>query len=288
MKKRIWKEILWAGTTAIGSALFALGFAMLLIPNDINTGGISGLAMILRELLGFGSIGTLTLLMNIPLFLIGGLKIGKRFFAGSLIGMVVSSVLMDLFALIPFATPEPLIGGLYGGVLCGAGLGMVFMAGASTGGSDILVRLLKKKYRNLPIGSISIMFDAMVVLLTGLVFRDISKALYSGVVVFVCGQVIDAVVYRFDYSRVALIISKEHEKIAKAISDQLDRGATYLHGSGAYTHQNIEVVLAVVRKGQLAELKELVMDIDENAFVIVQEAHQVLGDGFAHYSPDSL
>ena len=288
MKKRIWKEILWAGTTAIGSALFALGFAMFLIPNDINTGGISGLAMILRELLGFGSIGTLTLLMNIPLFLIGGLKIGKRFFAGSLIGMVVSSVLMDLFALIPFATPEPLIGGLYGGVLCGAGLGMVFMAGASTGGSDILVRLLKKKYRNLPIGSISIMFDTMVVLLTGLVFRDISKALYSGVVVFVCGQVIDAVVYRFDYSRVALIISKEHEKIAKAISDQLDRGATYLHGSGSYTHQNIEVVLAVVRKGQLAELKELVMDIDENAFVIVQEAHQVLGDGFAHYSPDSL
>lgn len=288
MKKRIWKEILWAGTTAIGSALFALGFAMFLIPNDINTGGISGLAMILRELLGFGSIGTLTLLMNIPLFLIGGMKIGKRFFAGSLIGMVVSSVLMDLFALIPFATPEPLIGGLYGGVLCGAGLGMVFMAGASTGGSDILVRLLKKKYRNLPIGSISIMFDAMVVLLTGLVFRDISKALYSGVVVFVCGQVIDAVVYRFDYSRVALIISKEHEKIAKAISDQLDRGATYLHGSGSYTHQNIEVVLAVVRKGQLAELKELVMDIDENAFVIVQEAHQVLGDGFAHYSPDSL
>lgn len=288
MKKRIWKEILWAGTTAIGSVLFALGFAIFLIPNDINTGGISGLAMILRELLGFGSIGTLTLLMNIPLFLIGGLKIGKRFFAGSLIGMVVSSVLMDLFALIPFATPEPLIGGLYGGVLCGAGLGMVFMAGASTGGSDILVRLLKKKYRNLPIGSISIMFDAMVVLLTGLVFRDISKALYSGVVVFVCGQVIDAVVYRFDYSRVALIISKEHEKIAKAISDQLDRGATYLHGSGSYTHQNIEVVLAVVRKGQLAELKELVMNIDENAFVIVQEAHQVLGDGFAHYSPDSL
>lgn len=288
MKKRIWKEILWAGTTAIGSALFALGFAIFLIPNDINTGGISGLAMILRELLGFGSIGTLTLVMNIPLFLIGGLKIGKRFFAGSLIGMVVSSVLMDLFALIPFATPEPLIGGLYGGVLCGAGLGLVFMAGASTGGSDILVRLLKKKYRNLPIGSISIMFDAMVVLLTGLVFRDISKALYSGVVVFVCGQVIDAVVYRFDYSRVALIISKEHEKIAKAISDQLDRGATYLHGSGSYTHQNIEVVLAVVRKGQLAELKELVMDIDENAFVIVQEAHQVLGDGFAHYSPDSL
>lgn len=286
--KQIWNHIRWLVLTAIGSAVFALGFALFLIPNEINTGGISGLAMILRELLGFGSVGILTLLMNIPLFLIGGLKIGRRFFAGSLVGMVVSSVLMDVFSVLSFQTPDPLLGGLYGGVICGTGLGLVFMAGASTGGSDIVVRLVKKKYRNLPIGRISIMFDAMVVLLTGVVFRDISKALYSGVVVFVCGQVIDAMVYRFDYSRVALIVSREHEAIARAIGEKLDRGATYLHGAGSYSGQNMEIVLTVVRKGQLAELKELVMDIDKSAFVIVQEAHQVLGDGFSHYSPDAL
>ena len=286
--KQIWNHIRWQVLTAIGSAIFALGFALFLIPNEINTGGISGLAMILRELLGFGSVGILTLLMNIPLFLIGGLKIGRRFFAGSLVGMVVSSVLMDVFSVLSFQTPDPLLGGLYGGVICGTGLGLVFLAGASTGGSDIVVRLVKKKYRNLPIGRISIMFDAMVVLLTGVVFRDISKALYSGVVVFVCGQVIDAMVYRFDYSRVALIVSREHEAIARAIGEKLDRGATYLHGAGSYSGQNMEIVLTVVRKGQLAELKELVMDIDKSAFVIVQEAHQVLGDGFSHYSPDAL
>ena len=286
--KQIWNHIRWLVLTAIGSAIFALGFALFLIPNEINTGGISGLAMILRELLGFGSVGILTLLMNIPLFLIGGLKIGRRFFAGSLVGMVVSSVLMDVFSVLSFQTPDPLLGGLYGGVICGTGLGLVFLAGASTGGSDIVVRLVKKKYRNLPIGRISIMFDAMVVLLTGIVFRDISKALYSGVVVFVCGQVIDAMVYRFDYSRVALIVSREHEAIARAIGEKLDRGATYLHGAGSYSGQNMEIVLTVVRKGQLAELKELVMDIDKSAFVIVQEAHQVLGDGFSHYSPDAL
>ncbi|MBO5170599.1 MAG: YitT family protein [Oscillospiraceae bacterium] len=286
--KQIWNHIRWLVLTAIGSAIFALGFALFLIPNEINTGGISGLAMILRELLGFGSVGILTLLMNIPLFLIGGLKIGRRFFAGSLVGMVVSSVLMDVFSVLSFQTPDPLLGGLYGGVICGTGLGLVFLAGASTGGSDIVVRLVKKKYRNLPIGRISIMFDAMVVLLTGVVFRDISKALYSGVVVFVCGQVIDAMVYRFDYSRVALIVSREHEAIARAIGEKLDRGATYLHGAGSYSGQNMEIVLTVVRKGQLAELKELVMDIDKSAFVIVQEAHQVLGDGFSHYSPDAL
>ena len=286
--KQIWNHIRWLVLTAIGSAIFALGFALFLIPNEINTGGISGLAMILRELLGFGSVGILTLLMNIPLFLIGGLKIGRRFFAGSLVGMVVSSVLMDVFSVLSFQTPDPLLGGLYGGVICGTGLGLVFLAGASTGGSDIVVRLVKKKYRNLPIGRISIMFDAMVVLLTGVVFRDISKALYSGVVVFVCGQVIDAMVYRFDYSRVALIVSREHEAIARAIGEKLDRGATYLHGAGSYSGQNMEIVLTVVRKGQLAELKELVMDINKSAFVIVQEAHQVLGDGFSHYSPDAL
>lgn len=286
--KLFWQNTRWLVLTTLGSALFALGFALFLIPNDINTGGISGLAMILRELLGFGSVGSLTLIINIPLFLIGGLKIGKRFFAGSLVGMIVSSVLMDVFTMISVQTPDPLLGGLYGGVLCGAGLGLVFMAGASTGGSDIVVRLVKKKYRNLPIGRISMMFDTVVVLLTGVVFRDISKALYSGVVVFVCGQVIDAVVYRFDYSRVALIISREHEAIAQAIGEKLDRGATYLHGAGSYSGQNMEIVLTVVRKGQLAELKELVMDIDRSAFVIVQEAHQVLGDGFSDYSPDSL
>ena len=286
--KRFWQNTRWLVLTTLGSALFALGFALFLIPNDINTGGISGLAMILRELLGFGSVGSLTLIINIPLFLIGGLKIGKRFFAGSLVGMIVSSVLMDVFTMISVQTPDPLLGGLYGGVLCGAGLGLVFMAGASTGGSDIVVRLVKKKYRNLPIGRISMMFDTVVVLLTGVVIRDVSKALYSGVVVFVCGQVIDAVVYRFDYSRVALIISREHEAIAQAIGEKLDRGATYLHGAGSYSGQNMEIVLTVVRKGQLAELKELVMDIDRSAFVIVQEAHQVLGDGFSDYSPDSL
>ena len=286
--KRVWNHIRWLVLTATGSGVFALGFALFLIPNEINTGGISGLAMILRELLGFGSVGILTLLMNIPLFLIGGVKIGKRFFAGSLVGMVVSSVLMDVFSVLSFQTPDPLLGGLYGGVICGTGLGLVFMAGASTGGSDIVVRLVKKKYRNLPIGRISIMFDAMVVLLTGIVFRDISKALYSGVVVFVCGQVIDAMVYRFDYSRVALIVSREHAAIARAIGEKLDRGATYLHGAGSYSGQDMEIVLTVVRKGQLAELKELVMDIDKSAFVIVQEAHQVLGDGFSNYSPDAL
>jgi uncharacterized membrane-anchored protein YitT (DUF2179 family) len=139
-----------------------------------------------------------------------------------------------------------------------------------------------------PIGQISMYFDVLVVALTGLVFQDITKALCTGIVVFVTSQVIDAVVYRFDYSKVALIISQEYEEIARQIGMKLDRGATFLQGEGSYSHRATKVVLAAVKKQQVAELIELVTRIDPEAFIIVQEAHQVLGDGFSKYSKDSL
>ena len=278
----------WIVTTLLGSLIFALGFDLFLVPNDLNPGGISGLSVIIVELLGFGSVGTLSILINLPLFALGGIKIGKRFFLGSLIGMVSSSLLIDLLVMIPAPQSEPLLGALYGGVICGAGLGMVFVTGTSTGGSDILVRLLKLRYRNVPIGQISMTFDLVVVVLTGLVFQDVTKALYTGVTVYICGKVIDAMVYRFDYSKVALIISSEYEEIARQIGLQLDRGATFLHGEGSYSGHPTKVVLAAIKRQQLAELKELVTRIDPKAFIIVQEAHQVLGDGFSRYSKDSL
>ena len=284
----IWNKCKWILATVAGSAVFAFGFAVFLMPNDMNAGGISGLAQVVVEVTGIGSVGTLSILINLPLFILGGVKIGKRFFVGSLLGMTLSSLLIDMFALVVSIQTEPLVAVLYGGVLCGLGLGIVFVCGTSTGGSDILIRLLKLKYRNVPIGQISMYFDAAVVILTGIVFQDVTKSLYTGVAVFVTSQVVDAVVYRFDYSKVALIISKEYEEIAKQIGIKLDRGATFLHGEGSYHHNPTKVVLAAVKKQQVAELKELVTAIDPNAFIIVQEAHQVLGDGFSRYSKDSL
>lgn len=282
------KTVGWIAVTLLGSALFALGFSCFLMPNDISTGGISGLALVAVELLKFGSVGSLSVMINLPLFLIAGLKIGKRFFFGSLAGMLCSSVLIDAFTLLPMPATEPLIGALYGGALCGLGLGTVFTAGSSTGGSDIVVRLLKLRYRDVPIGQISMCFDAMVVVITGIVFRDLNKALYTGVAVFLCGKVMDLVVYRFDNSKVALIMTREHQKIAEGINNRLDRGATFLHGEGSFTHQEMKVVLTAVKRQQMTELKELVMEIDPTAFVIVQEAHQVLGDGFIHYHRNAL
>ena len=286
--RELWNKYGWIAATIVGSVVFALGFAMFLGPNDMSAGGISGLALVFVELTGVGTVGTLSILINLPLFILGGLKIGKRFFAGSLLGMVLSSVMIDGLAFLGISNLDPLLAVLYGGVICGLGLGVVFMAGTSTGGSDILVRLLKLRYRNVPIGQIAMCFDAVVVVLTGMVYHDVTKALYTGITVYLCGKVIDAVVYNFDYSKVALIISDAHEEIALQIGLQLDRGATYLLAEGSYSHASKKVVLAAVKKQQLAELKELVVNIDPNAFIIVQEAHQVLGDGFSKYTKDSL
>lgn len=274
--------------TAMGCALFGLGFNYFLEPNGLNAGGISGLSMVIVHVLQLGSIGLFTALINLPLFAIAGVKIGKKFFFGSLIGMILSSSFIDLFALLPHPETEPLIGALYGGVLCGLGLGIVFSAGHSTGGSDIIVRLLKRKWANVPIGVISICFDLAVASLTGIIFQDISRALYSGVSIFVSGWVIDAVVYQFDYSRVAIIISEKYDEISRVIGNELNRGATFLHGEGCYTGKNTKVIMTAIKRQQLAELKSLVVGIDSDAFIIVQEAHQVLGDGFTRYSKDSL
>ncbi len=286
--KKIGATALWLLKIVMGSCMFALGFDLFLEPHSINAGGISGLAQIFVQFAGIGSVGVITMLINLPLFALGGVKIGKKFFFGSLVGMLASSLALDWMRNIPVPETEPLLAALYGGVLCGLGLGIVFMTGASTGGSDIVVRLLKRKWQHVPIGTISMMFDAVVAVLTGVAFRDIRSALYSGVAIVVTGQIIDAVVYRFDYSKVAMIISSHHDQIAREIALQLDRGATYLNGEGSYTHKETKVVLTAVKKQQVAELKRLVVEIDPDAFIIVQEAHQVLGDGFSRYSRDAL
>ena len=288
MRNKLWSVTLDILKTAIGCALFALGFDLFLMPGGMNAGGLSGLAMVVVHLTDFSSVGLVTALFNIPLFILAGMKIGKKFFLGSFIGMAFSSVFIDMFAVLPVAEVEPLLGAVYGGVICGAGLGFVFAAGVSTGGSDIVVRLLKLKYRHVPIGVISMSFDACVAILTGIVFRDVNAALYTGITIYITGKIIDMVVYSFDYSKVALIITKEYEQVAQMISDKLERGATYLHGEGTYSRKATKVVLTAVKKQQIAELKELVVDIDPDAFIIVQEAHQVLGDGFIRYSKDSL
>ena len=287
MKKTI-QTAFWLLRIFVGTGIFSVGFNIFLGPNDLNAGGLSGLAQLMVEMLDFGSVGLFVALINLPLFALAGIKIGKQFFWGSLAGMLSLTVTLELFTFLPAFVGDPLLAALYGGVMAGIGVGVVFMAGASTGGSDIIVRLLKMRMQHVNIGTITIGFDCIVAILTGLVFQDMSRALYSGVTIFVTGKVMDAVVYSFDYSKAVMIMSQEYEAVARSITRDLNRGATYLNGEGTYSGNEMKVVFTVVKKQQLAELKRLVNEVDPKAFVVVQEAHQVLGEGFARYSKDSL
>lgn len=286
--KKLGRYILAYLKIALGCAIFGIGYNLFLAPGGLNAGGITGLSSVLVEVFEFGSIGLLNAIINIPVFAIGGIKIGKKFFLDSLVGMLMLSIFIDLFAFLPDPDINILLCAVYGGIICGVGLGMVFSTGGSTGGSDIIVRLLKLKYQHVPIGVITIMFDACVAVLTGLVFKNVELCLYTGFCIFICGYVIDAVVYKFDYSKVVIIITKEYDTVAKKIGDVLQRGSTFLNGQGVYSGNDTKVILTAIKKQQIGELKELVVQIDPNAFIIVQEAHQVLGDGFARYSKYDL
>ncbi|MGM9553848.1 MAG: YitT family protein [Faecousia sp.] len=269
-----------------GSTLFALGFDLFLEPSGINCGGVSGIAMLVvyATQSKWLTVGILSAMINIPLFFFGYRQIGKYFFFGSMFGMLISSVGFDLFAkLLPIVQMDPLVAAIFGGVAVGAGLGVVFLAGASTGGTDIVARLLKLKFRNFPIGKIMLCMDLMIAVATGIVYRQFTNTLYSIVTLYLSSVVLDKVVYGFDYAKVALIISDKYEEIATAIDGKLDRGVTLLQGQGFYKRSDKYVLLSAVKKKQLAQLKELVMGIDPEAFIILQDAQQVLGDGFKRY-----
>ena len=268
-----------------GCAIFALGFDLFLEPAGFNCGGISGIAMLIDYAVDapWLTVGLLSLVINLPLFFGGYKKIGKYFFFTSLYGMLCNSILFDLFSYIPVPEVEPLLAVIFGGVMIGAGIGVVFLAGASTGGVDIIARLLKLKFRNFPIGKIILIFDLCTAVATGIVYREVNNTLYSAVTLFISSAVLDWVVYSRDFSQVALIISDKYEEIANAIGTRMDRGVTLLQGKGYYYQKDKYVLLSAVKKQQLAQLKELVTDIDPHAFIILQDAKQVFGERFKRY-----
>lgn len=285
-RSRAWKMIRFLGLILLGSAIFSLGFDLFLEPNQLNTGGVTGIAMILVHVLKWSSVGKLAAILNVPLFLLGYHHMGRKFFFGSLLGMLSSSFFLELFSHLPIPETEPLLGALYGGVLAGAGLGLVFLSGASTGGTDIISRLLKKRFRGFGLGKLTLAVDLVVVTLTGIVFKDFSKTLYCVITLYVSSLVLDGVIYNLDYSTVALIITDHKAEVSKAIEVGLDRGVTVLQGRGGYTGKEKSVLLSAIRRRQVPELKDLVRDTDPDAFMILQEAHQVLGNGFKRYSDE--
>jgi len=273
---------LWTGfRILIGSLLYAVGFQFFLYPNDIVPGGVTGIAMILNYLTSL-PVGAVVVLMNVPLFIFSWKKFGMRFIVASILGTALSSAAVDLLAVLQIEiTHEPLLAAVYGGIIKGAGLGVIYRAGATTGGSDLIAKYLRHKYQYLNFGTLLLALDAAVIAAFALIFQKFDSAMYAVICMFIAARVIDLVLYGAVNSKVCYIITDESAKVKDAIWQNLHRGVTFLHGEGAWSGTEKNVILCVIKPQQIVELRKQVEAIDEKAFLIVSDAREVFGKGFA-------
>ena len=269
----------------LGAALYALTFNGFFAANSVAFGGVTGLAQLVNAFVPALPVGTLVFLFNVPLFLLGWTFLGGHLRVSSLIAMSLSSAFIDLFGRLITFPPmaDRLLACLCGGALLGASIGLIFLQGATTGGTEIVARLLKLKLAWLPMGTLLMMADLVVIAAVALAFRKVDAALYGVVALFVSTRVMDRVLYGLDNAKVAYIISDHPQEIARVILEELSRGVTYLQGEGGYTGEKKRVILCTFKQRQIVAVKEAVRRADPNAFMIVTAAHEVLGEGFQSY-----
>lgn len=281
MRQKIWLEAKRCAGILLGSLITAVGLNALEIPNRIAAGGAAGIATIVYFLTGLEP-GLMIFLINIPLLLISGFIVGWRFSWYSVIGGLATSGWVYATSRLPVWTDNAFLAALYGGVVTGIGIGIVFRSHGSTGGTDLLARLLNH-FTGLPIGQALLLIDASIVTLAGFVFGA-ELAMYALIAIFVTTRVIDFVQEGFFSVKALIIISDQEAAIADEILGELGRGVTYLHGEGGYSHLAKRALLVVVSRAELSSTKALVQRQDPKAFVIVVEAHEVLGEGFRELS----
>jgi len=276
MKKIVWRDYL--GIT-IGGVITAVGLNMFLIPNRVAAGGVSGLATVLHYLLGW-PVGLIMLAFNIPLFILGIKIMGPRYGLNTLFGAGVLSVAIDLTApFTPVLTTDLLLSSLYGGVVCGIGMGIVFRSKGNTAGTALAAVILNKLF-NIRIGQAMMAADFFVIVFAGVAFQSADLALYALIAMFATGQIIDLVQEGPSSSKAFFVLSSQPAQVAEAILVELDRGVTLFQAKGCYTGEPREMLLCVVSTSEVTHLKELIYEIDSKAFVIVASAHEVLGEGF--------
>jgi uncharacterized membrane-anchored protein YitT (DUF2179 family) len=267
---------------AAGSVLLALSIDMFTAPNNIAPGGVSGASTLINYLTQW-PIGSTALILNIPIFIWAFAELSFDSVFRSLIATVLSSVAIDI--LVAFVKPyetNVLLAAIFGGVLQGVALGLVFMRSATTGGTDLIARLLGRHVRFISVGRLMLMVDGVVVAISALVYNSIDNAMYAIITIFVSSKIIDAILYGTDIGtgKVLFIISSKNEEIAREILSSIERGATMLESRGAYSGKEGEVLLCAVRRFEVAKVKDIVHSIDKSAFIIVGDAGEITGEGF--------
>ena len=273
---------------ALGAVIYALAFDWFVAPNQIAMGGVTGLAQVVNALAPVLPVGVMTIVINVPLFLAGWRLLGGHLLVSSLFATAVSSLAIDAIAAVhTFAPMEPLLAALYGGAVMGAGLGLVFSQGATTGGTDIIGKLMKRRFSWLPTGKLVMIPDMAVVVLAAAVFGTVNAALYGLIQMYLLGRVMDTVLYGWDISRVAYIITDRWEEVSRRLLE-MERGVTLLQGQGAYTGAEKRVLLVAFRQQEIVPIKRMLRQIDPRAFFIVCDAHEILGEGFGDHQKEEI
>ncbi len=263
-----------------GTALYALGVHVFTAPNQIAPGGVTGLATAFEYLTGF-PIGITVALVNIPLLLIGFRFVGKSFFLKTMVSTAFFTFSYEvLFRAIPVYHGQPILAALFGGVLIGAGLALVFMRGGSTGGTDILSKMIHRRFPHLQLGRIVFLIDLVIIALAALAFRNFESAMYAVIAMFTSAQVMDSLLYGMDQCKMAMVVTDRPEDVSRVIGEGIRRGTTLFEGKGGFTGSSKTMVLCAVRKSEFYKLKRLVHGIDPQAFMIAANANEVLGEGF--------
>ena len=267
---------------SVAAFVYAAGVSLFTDPNDMAPGGVTGISIILSRLLPV-STGTLIMVINIPILIFGIWKFGLGLTLSSIYATALISVFTNLLALFGAATDDILLAALSGGVLIAVSVGLIFRVGATTGGVDIIIKALRLRFPHLKTGKIFFIMDAMVVTLSGIVFRDINAALYAAISATCTSLVMDIVLYGRDEAKLIYIISEKSEQIAQRLLEDLNIGVTYINGQGAYSGDNKKVILCVVKKPVSPRVEEIVKEEDADSFMIITSATEVFGEGYKSY-----
>ncbi|MCH5269553.1 MAG: YitT family protein [Lachnospiraceae bacterium] len=266
---------------------YAVAISLFLTPNELSTGGVTGIAIILSRVTSLNT-GLLFLLLNIPILCVGAWKFGIKFIISTGYCTLLISFFTDALTGIQALTTDPLLAALTGAVLIAVGLGGVFHAGSTTGGMDIVVKLLRLKFPYMKTGALFLVADVTVVAFSALVFRDVEKALYAGITVFVTSFTLDLVLYGRDGAKLIYIISDKAEHIADRLLKELDIGVTYIRGQGAYSGRDKKVILCVMRKQLAPKAEQIIREEDTEAFLIITSATEIYGEGYKSFFEEKL
>lgn len=264
----------------VGGFLLAAGTQVFSAPNGIAPGGVTGIAVLVNYLSGL-PISVLVALLNIPILTIAWFQLGKASTLRTIKSVAVCTVMLEVArAILPAYRGETILAALYGGVLTGMGLALVFMRGSTTGGTDTVARLIQKRFPYVPVGRLMLALNGCVLLAAAVVYRNVENALFAMITIFTTSKLVDSVLYGLDMGKVLMIVTQEEDRVAEGINSELGRGCTLLEGKGAYTRQSRPVLLCAVRKSQVYEVKKLVFSIDPDAFIMAMEAGEIVGKGF--------